>query len=198
MKKIACQHCGEILEIPKIDYDHEFFCPVCNERVYRSGQKLGIIFSLTISALIMFLITISMPLLNTDILDIHRRISIIDLSNILFNKGYYFLDIVFSFTIIIIPILILLNILIILYFSFTKKDLKKINFLFKSFIFFKEWNMSEVYFISFLVAMIKIDNITNMKIDIGLFTIFLYLSLLYLIMIFFNPHDIWHSKVKEF
>ena len=198
MKKIACEHCGEILEISTIDYKYDYFCPVCNERVYRSGKRLGLIVSLTISALIMFLVTIDMPLLDTDILEIHRRISILDLSVILFNKGYFFLDVVFSLTIIIIPFLILSSILIMLFFRFTNKNLRKINYIFKFFILLKGWNMSEVYFISFLVAMIKIDNITNMRLDIGLFTIFLYLSFLYFIMVFFNPHDLWHSKVKEF
>ena len=51
--------------------------------------------------------------------------------------------------------------------------------------------------VAILVSMIKLDNISIMKLDIGLYLFFMFLFLFFLTIRFFNPHDLWHKELLK-
>jgi len=66
--------------------------------------------------------------------------------------------------------------------------------------FIKEWNMAEVYLLGILIAMIKLEQITDMVVDYGLWFNFLYVTLFYIALTWFNPYSYVHyeeQKVKD-
>jgi len=139
--------------------------------------------------------SISTPLLDVSILGIHKNLSIYDSYFLLLNNNLFLPSFILSTTIFIIPIIMLFSIIIIILFSLFHKNLKKIIFIFKVYFFLKEWNMAEVYLVAVLVSMIKLESISIMKIDIGLYLFFLFLFTFLLSVRFFNPHDVWHKEL---
>jgi len=91
----------------------------------------------------------------------------------------------------------LFSIITILSIYFLGIQLRNISFIFKVYNFLKEWNMAEVYMVAILVSMIKLDNISIMKLDIGLYLFFIFLFLFFLTIRFFNPHDLWHKELLK-
>jgi paraquat-inducible protein A len=165
---------------------------VCKNIVYRSGKDLRAVLSLALSSLFLIFVTISTPLLDISILGIHKNLSIYNSYFLLLNNNLFLPSFILIITIFIIPIMMLFSIIVIILFTFFHKSLKKITFIFKFYHFLKEWNMAEVYLVAVLVSMIKLNNISLMKLDTGLYLFFLFLFTFLLTVRFFNPHDVWH------
>jgi len=45
--------------------------------------------------------------------------------------------------------------------------------------------------------MIKLNSISLMKLDIGLYLFFMFLVSFLLTIRFFNPHDVWHKELLK-
>jgi len=170
---------------------------VCNNIIYRSGKDLRLVLSLAITSLLLIIFSISTPLLDISILGIHQNLSIYNSFFLLLNKTLFFPASILIITIFLIPIMMLFSIIFIILFKFTHHNLTKITFVFKFYNFLKEWNMAEVYLVAVLVSMIKLDSISLMKLDIGLYLFFMFLISFILTIKFFNPHDVWHKELLK-
>jgi paraquat-inducible protein A len=90
----------------------------------------------------------------------------------------------------VIPIMmiILINFIIFAHkLGFHKTSLKKAISLYEN---IKEWNMTEVYLVGVLISMIKLDELTQLSTNAGLWINFIYIIMFYITVVFFNPHDI--------
>ena len=185
------------MEIPKIDFHNEYKCPVCDNLVYRSGKSFSFVMAMVFATLITIYLAITLPILDISVLGIERKLSFLNLLLILVNKEYFFIAFILGVSVILIPIVMLFIIFVILFYITLKISVKKISFLFRWYEHIKEWNMIEVYLVSILVSMIKLNDISVMKIDNGLWFFMMYLLLFYLTSKFFNSHDIWHKELYE-
>ena len=170
---------------------------MCKNVVYRSGKDLKVVLSLAFTSLILIFFSISTPLLDISILGIHKNLSIFDSYFLLLNKNLFFPSFILIITIFMIPIMMLFSIIVIILFTFFHQNLTKITFVFKFYNFLKEWNMAEVYLVAVLVSMIKLNSISLMKLDIGLYLFFMFLISFLLTIRFFNPHDVWYKELLK-
>jgi paraquat-inducible protein A len=150
---------------------------------------------LAITSLFLIFVSICFPILDISILGIHKNLSIYDSFFLLLNKNLFLPAFILIITIFIIPIMMLFSIVIIILVTLFHGNLLKITFIFKFYNFLKEWNMAEVYLVAVLVSMIKLNYISLMKIDKGLFLFFTFLSTFFLTIRFFNPQDVWHKEL---
>ena len=195
MKRIRCQYCDKMLKLENLKSGHEYRCTQCDSLIYRPGESNFIISTLAISTLIVFFWALTEPLLNVNIL-YDTQISIIQ-SIILLSKSDIISAIILILTIIIIPISIIILIFLIIFYRELKISIESLKILIATYLYIKEWNMIFIYFVGLLVSMVKITDISNMTILTGLWINALYVILLYLTVVWFNPYDVLHINVKK-
>jgi len=189
MQKISCKYCDTSLRIRKFTPGFEYSCPQCDGVVYRSGASIPIIVTLSLSTLVLFFWMITSTLLTVTILD-SKSYSVIDTIVILSEHDFPVSTVILLITVIIIPVLMILLINFIIFskkFGFSKVVTKKAISFYDG---IKEWNMTEVYLVGVLISMIKLDELTQLSTNIGLWINFIYIIMFYITVTFFNPHDI--------
>jgi len=197
MQKISCKYCDTSLRIRKFTPGFEYSCPKCDALVYRSGASNPIIVIMSLSTLIIFFWMINSTILTVTVFDSKSR-SILDSIIILSEHDFPLSTTILFITVIIIPILMILLINFIIFASkigIARNSIKKAISFYDA---IKEWNMTEVYLIGILISMIKLDELTQLEINAGLWINFLYIIMFYITVVFFNPHDISDiTDVKE-
>jgi paraquat-inducible protein A len=149
------------------------------------------------STLITLFWAVTLPILDIDVLGISRKISLLDSFFILLDERHFLTAVILLFSVIVIPVTMLFIIVAILLHILFKISVKKVSFLFRCYEHIKEWNMIEVYLVSVLVSMIKLNDVSEMAIDNGLWFFMIYLLFFYITLKFFNSHDIWHKELYE-
>jgi paraquat-inducible protein A len=195
MEKIRCNYCTHFIELNKLKEGYEYHCPRCDSLVYRVGESNKTIALISISAIVIFFWAITSPLLNVYVID-ENEISVIE-SLIFLLKTDIFSGIFLLLTVIGIPIfMIILTLLIIFYqnLNISKKNTKKLISIYYS---IKDWNMIGVYFVGLLIAMIKLNELSDMYVLPGFWINLLYLTLLFLSLHLFNPDDILRVKKRK-
>ena len=135
--------------------------------------------------------------MDVSILGVHQNLSIFNSFFVFLNNHLFLESFILATTIFIIPLMMLFSIIIIISFGLLNKSLKHITFIFKTYIFLKEWNMADVYMVGILASMIKLDRISLMHTDIGLYFFISFLFTFFLTVRFFNPHDVWHKELLK-
>ncbi len=195
LKKITiCKDCGLVLNKPTMDYKHQFHCPRCNAIIYRFGQDYQVILLFAITSIIFFIPAIFLPLLSLEILELKQTTTLIKTLLIFFNNGYIAISILITFIGLIIPFCMLILILSILVpFRYGKKA-KFVSKPLKLYRYLLEWQMAEVYMISIVVAIIKLQKIAILHIGFGFYFFLGFLIMMFLTMALFNPYDIWNEN----
>ncbi len=189
MHKIPCKYCGTKLRIRKFTAGFEYTCPKCNGVVYRSGASSASVVIMSLSTLAIFFWMITSDFLSVTLIDTKSR-SILDSISILYQHDYPLSSAILLLTIIIIPIamIFLINFII-----FGRKIGVSHTILYKSIKLYdaiKDWNMAEVYLIGIFISMIKLQELTTMKINLIFWVNIIYIIMFYLSIMWFNPHDI--------
>ncbi len=192
MQKILCKYCNASLKVRKFTQGFEYLCPKCNGLVYRSGASIPIIVIMSLSTLMIFFWMINSSILTVTVFDSKSR-SIIDSIMILYEHNFPLSTAILVITVIVIPISMIFLINFIIFASkigISQRVLKKAISLYNT---IKEWNMTEVYLIGVLISMIKLNELTILEINTGLWINFLYIIMFYITVVFFNPHDITNT-----
>lgn len=189
MQKILCKYCDTSLRVRKFTPGFEYTCPNCDSVVYRSGASVPIIITTSISTLVIFFWMINSTILTVTVFDSKSR-SILDSIVILYEHNFPLSTAILFTTVILVPIMMIFLIHFIIFsrkLGVKKRTLKKAISFYDA---IKEWNMTEVYLIGVLISMIKLDELTKLEINSGLWINFLYIIMFYITVVFFNPHDI--------
>lgn len=192
--KIPCKECGIILNKPIIDYKHQFNCPRCNACVYRFGQDYLTIILMTITSLILFFPSISLPLITLKILELEQTTTLMQTVFIFFENGYIGVSLFIIVIGVIIPFVMLILILFILIPLKNGSSHKKVSIYFKLYESLMEWQMAEVYLVSIFVSIIKLNKMATLEIGIGLYFFCAFLFFMFITINFFNPYDIWNKN----
>jgi paraquat-inducible protein A len=187
MKHINCEYCDTCLTISKIEHGYEYHCPTCNGLIYRPNHSKLTVTILSLSTLITFFWAVQMPLLDVYIIS-KIQVSILDSILFLF-KTDVFSGVVLLFSVIAIPIFMVFLVLMILYskqLKLNKKSTKKLVWIYKN---IKDWNTIEVYFIGVLIALIKLVELADVEVVLGFWVNIIYVVLMYLTILWFNPDD---------
>ncbi|HFU76065.1 MAG TPA: hypothetical protein ENK66_07455, partial [Arcobacter sp.] len=190
--RIRCEFCDNPIYIKDVEHQYEYKCPRCENTIYRPGASKGIVTLLSIGTTLILFWSLFTPLLSVNIIgDI--RLSIYDTLIFLFERDILS-GIFLSLTIIVIPILMNIITLMIIYhkaFNINFRFLKKIV---GFYLFIKEWNMIEVYFVGLLISMVKLFELADVEILIGFWVNTIYVILLYINLMVFNPLDFANIK----
>ncbi len=193
----ACKECGALVAQPAVDREHQYYCPRCDAMLYRSGQEFHYIILMALSSIILFFPAILLPILTLNIAGMEQSTTLVEAVWSFFGDGYTFIAVLVLLSGIIIPFLMLTLILMILIPIHYGVSPRKVATLFNLYEHLTEWSMGEVYLISILVAIIKLQKMAMLIIGEGFFLFIAFLITMYITMVWFNPHDIWHQQKSD-
>jgi paraquat-inducible protein A len=154
---ILCKHCHTLHEDVPIKDGTNACCFKCGAILYKNDSKLidhGLALSMT--GFIFFILANLFPLVKIEILGHEQFITITQTFISLFDSGFYVVGLICSFLIFIFPLMIFtINMLIFILLKRRRGEkLSKELLLLLSHI--TPWNMSDIFLISILVALVKL------------------------------------------
>lgn len=191
---VVCKDCALVLNKPQTDYKHQFHCPRCNALIYKFGQDYQTVLLLAITSIILFFPAILLPILTLEVLDLKQTTTLVETLLIFFKSGYVAISIFITFIGVVVPFFMLLLILSILTPLKFRKKSKYVSKFLKLYEHLLEWQMAEVYMISIVVAIIKLQKMATLHIGLGFYFFFGFLIMMFLTMSLFNPQDIWNEE----
>ncbi|AXH12655.1 paraquat-inducible protein A [Halarcobacter bivalviorum] len=195
LEKITiCKDCGLVLNKPQLDYNHQFHCPRCNALIYKYGQDYLTVLLFAITSIILFIPAIFLPLLSLEILDLKQTTTLVETLLIFFKNGYTAVSILITFIGIIVPLCMLILIMSILIPLKLGKSAKYVSKPLKFYEHLLEWQMGEIYMISIVVAIIKLQKMATLDIGMGFYFFLCFLLMMSLTMALFNPYDVWNEN----
>jgi len=197
VRETACHECGVIVNKPKLDREHQFYCPRCNATIYRPGQRMRYVVVMALSSIIFLIPALFLPLLSLNIAGIEQMTTLVGAIASFFDDGYDLLAFVVLITGIIAPLTMLLMVLLILIPTRMGMKVRNVAPIFIIYEYLLEWGMGEVYLVSIFVSMIKLQEMSMLVIGIGLYLFVGFLLTFFITILWFNPHDIWHKYELE-
>ena len=165
---VICHKCFTLNEEIPIEDGSKACCSECGHVLYRYDSRLidhGLALSLT--GLIFFILANMFPLLQIDILGSAQYITIPKTIISLFENGFYIVGFICVFLIFIFPLMIFIINMILFFLLKIKrgKQLTKELLILLSHI--TPWSMADIFFISILVALVKLIAFGQIQIGIS-------------------------------
>ena len=172
---IICHQCYTLHEEVPIKDGSKACCMECGGILYRYDSKLiehGL--ALSITGLIFFILANTFPVIKMDILGNEQFITIPKTIFSLFENGFYIVGFICAFLIFIFPLMIfLINILLfaLLKMKRGEKTTKELLILLAH---ITPWSMADIFFISLLVALVKLVAFGQIHIGIAFWALMIF------------------------
>jgi len=196
---IICKKCHTLHRKIKLHKGTKALCKQCGSVIYRDHHNLiDNTLALSWVLLISFIIGFSFSIMSININGISQNLDLPSLIMVIFDNEYYIVGIMLTFLIFIFPLSIIIALIILL----TLMKLKRSKHLVKQLLIFiakiHHWSMIDIFFISLLVAMVKLFDYAQLELGIafGAFVLIMLLDIFILKRISFA--DIWDEYDKVY
>ena len=194
---IICHQCYTLHMETEITDGSKACCVECGSVLYRYDTKLidyGIALSMT--GLIFFILANAFPLVQIEILGSSQFITIPKTIVSLFNSGFYLVGLICAFLIFIFPLMIfIINILLFGLLKFRKGEkLTKELLILLSHI--TPWSMSDIFFISILVALVKLIGYAQIHMGVAFWALMVFVLIDLYIVNRIHISEIWMLRKR--
>jgi len=196
---IICHQCFTLQEEIDIADGTKACCAECGGLLYRYDSKLidhTLAWSMT--GIIFFVLANAFPLIKIDLLGSEQFITLPKTITSLFENGFYVVGFFCVFLIFIFPLMIfLINILIFTLLKMGKgeKATKELLMLLSH---IKPWGMADIFFISILVALVKLIAFGQIHIGISFWALMIFVMIDIYITKNIQLHEIWMLRKRIF
>ena len=175
---IICHRCQTLHKKRALTKKEIAKCSECGEILYKSRKNLlNYYLSFSITALVFLLISLFFPILHINLSGFESSLSVVDSIVLLFSKGYDLVALFSLFILIIFPILIILFLFFISLFMSLKIARNTTKWLLIFVGFLNSWSMLDIFFISILVASVKIFHYATISPSIAFYSTIIYMVL---------------------
>lgn len=191
-KKVICEQCDLVLEIPECQGVKVGVCPRCGSVVHHYHPS-PVIYSLcfAISALAMIISTDFLPFLTINFSGLSNSMMLLDYVSILFDKDLGLVSLLIMMFMHFFPIVALFIIIICDCCYLKHKKSRFIALLLKFYVFCKDWSMVDVFVVGVLVSLIKLVNLVDVVYEFGFWSYILFALLFILSVSRFHVHVMW-------
>ncbi len=194
---VICHHCFTLNEEITIEDGSKACCSECGGVLYRYDSKLidhGL--ALSITGFIFFILANLFPLIQIDILGSEQFITIPKTIVSLFENGFYIVGLICTFLIFIFPLMIfIINILLFLLLKTVQgEELTKKLLILLSHI--TPWSMADIFFISLLVALVKLIAFGQIHIGIAFWALMIFVLIDIYITKSIHLSEIWMLRKR--
>ena len=191
LKTLSCQSCGLMMQNEKDAYGIK--CPRCFATVCTKHKKISYDLMLSIAALFLFFPAMTLPILSFQLgLDTQVGNMFFALKYF-YNGGYEFLSVVVFFTTIFAPLVYIVVSVLMYAPLFERRRPRFMKFYYKILFELREWVMLDIYIISVLVSIVKLEATADVIYGSGIIALALLASLTFLMVNAFTPKQVWKS-----
>jgi paraquat-inducible protein A len=192
MEIIACPDCDLLQRVPELPSGGKARCPRCAHPVAgRMAEPIDLPLALTITAAIVFIIANTSPLMSLSAVGRFASTTIMGGARDMWLQGEQITGVVVAFCAVIAPAGYLAFMLTMLIAARRPPAPKWIGEMLRGAEFMEPWSMNEVMLLGILVALIKIAELAQVEIGVGMYAIGALVILFPAIMASFDPEEIW-------
>jgi len=195
---IICKKCHTLHEKISLHNKGKALCSKCNIVMYQEDNKmidktLALVIAAAIALVIAFLFTI----ITINIKGLEQSLTLSSLFVVLAEHQQYVVGVMFLFLIVLFPIIIIASMLILL----TLMKLKKGGYLSKRLLILiahlRPWSMIDIFFLSLLVAMVKLFDYANIELGISFIAFIFTLILDIIVTKSIGFYELWklHNEI---
>jgi len=175
---VICKKCHTLHKKVSLNLNEKAFCLECNVLLYQNDPKmLDKALALVITAGISLFIAFEFSIMRIDIQGLEQTLTLSSFFSILAEHQQYVIEILFLFLLVLFPVGILLATFVLIVFMKAQKGGYLTKRLLILLAHLKPWNMVDIFFISLLVAMVKLFDVASIELGIGFMALILTLIL---------------------
>ncbi len=195
---IICKKCHTLHKRVPLSENKKAFCSKCDILLYQnSTNTLDRTLALVIAAAISLFITFKFTIITINIQGLEQSLTLYALFMVILEQQQYIVGMMFIFLIVIFPITIISSMLILL----TLMKFKKGKYLTQRLLILlahvRPWSMVDIFFISLLVAMVKLFDYAYIELGVSFIALIFTLILDIIITKNISFYELWdlHRKI---
>ena len=179
---IICKKCHTLHEKVPLHNKRKALCSKCNIVMYQHDDKIvDKTLALVIAAAISLIIAFQFTIVTINIQGLEQSLTLSSLFTVIGEHEQYLVGIMFLFLIVLFPIAIIVSMLILLTLMKTKKGGYLSKRLLILIAHLRPWSMVDIFFLSLLVAMVKLFDYANIELGVS-FVAFIFTLILDIII----------------
>ncbi len=191
---IACHECDLLIERVANQPDQDVICPRCHARLYYTTlNSIERLLALSLAGLILFIPANLFPILSLRVFGQSQSEIILQSALSLYEGGLIVVALLILLFAVVVP---LIQLIALFYISFTlhyRWEGRLLRQAMHSYQHLRGWGMLEIFLLGVLISIIKLKDIADLEIGLGLYSLAALIVVITLSSIFFNPHQIWHQ-----
>lgn len=195
---IACHECDLLMRRPQVEDGERVECPRCGYELYtHRHQVIRRSLALVIAALLLYVPANFLPIMNLSLLGQTTEDTVWSGVLGLYDSGMQGIAVVVFLCSMAVPLLKLLCQLAVL--LSIRLDLGRSYglLLYRIYHHLRDWGMLEVYLMGILVAIVKLVDLADISLGLGLFCFVALLLLQVWLEVTMSPHQIWEALAGE-
>lgn len=191
---VACHECDLLMRKPELGLEQKASCPRCGFELFaHRAQVERRSLALVLTALVLFLPANFLPIMQLDLLGQTTQDTLWSGVVSLYGSGMEAVAAVVFLCSMVVPLLKLLCQLLVLLCIRWQVALGWGRWLYRSYHHLREWGMLEVYLMGILVAIVKLIDMADLTLGMGLFCFIGLLLAQVWLEVTMSPHQIWES-----
>ena len=192
METIACPDCDLLQNVPDLPPGGKARCSRCASTVAtRMAEPIDLPLALTITAAIVFVIANTAPLMSLSAVGRFASTTIMGGAYDMWLQGEAITAVVVAFCAVIAPAGYIIFMLTVLLAARRPPAPHWVGEMLRGAEFMQNWSMNEVMLLGILVALIKIAELANVEVGIGMYAVGALVLIFPAIMATFDPDEIW-------
>ena len=194
---IICKKCHTLHEKFPLEDKEKALCSKCNVVLYqRDDNMIEKTLALVITAGISFFIAFQFSIITINIQGMEQSLTLSSLFTVLAEHEQYIVGIMFFFLIILFPLIILISMFSLLLLMKWKSSPYLTRRLLILLAYLRPWSMIDIFFISLLVALVKLLSYANIEFGVAFIALLFTLILDIIITKSLSFYELWEAHKK--
>lgn len=195
---IICHKCHTLHERTPLNEGAKALCSQCNVVLYKNDKHaLDRTLALVITALISLIVSFEFTIITININGLEQSLNLGSLFMVILENEQYIVGIMLLFLIVIFPFIILISMFLIIIYMKTAKAEYLVSRLLILLAHLRPWSMVDIFFISLLVAMVKLFDVAQIELGVSFAALLMTLFLDAIITKSISFYELWqyHDKI---
>ncbi|UTW03708.1 paraquat-inducible protein A [Amphritea atlantica] len=189
---IACHECDLLIARVTTNPGEDVICPRCHARLYYTTINcIERLLALSVAGLILFIPANLFPILSLQVFGQSQSEIILQSAMSLYEGGLPLVALLILLFAVVVP---LFQLIALFYISFTlhyRRQGRLLRQAMHSYQHLRGWGMLEIFLLGVLISIIKLKDIADLDIGLGLYSLGALIVVITLNSLYFNPHQIW-------
>jgi len=191
---IICKKCDTLHSKIPLHQGAKALCSKCDTLIYqRDDNMMDKVLALVVTTLISLVIAFQFTIISININGLEQSLSLLSLFSVLIEHEQYVVGIMFLFLIVLFPLMMLSSMFFILILMRNEKHGYLVKRLLILLSYVKHWSMIDIFFISLLVAMVKLFDYASIELGISFMAFVMTLILEVIIARKISFYELWQE-----